>query len=57
MKYLLALIKDKEGLCALAFLLALVSIFESTLMHGLEFLQKVGVFSTATAAEKEVPHE
>jgi hypothetical protein len=57
MKTLLAVLKNKEGLCMLAFLIALASIFESTVMHGLEFLRSTGMIPAAVAAEKEPTHE
>ena len=57
MKYLLALIKSEKGLCGLAFLIAVCAMFESTVMHGLEFLQRVGVISAANATTDEAKHD
>ena len=57
MKTLIALLRSKDGLCGLAFLIAVCAIFESTIMHGLEFAQKIGLISTAAADAAEVKHE
>lgn len=51
--WLLAIIKEEKGLCAMAFLIALFAIFESTVMHGLEILERYGVIESVQAAEME----
>ena len=50
-KAFLAILKDREGLCALAFLLALFAVFEGAIVHGIEALKLAGVFGNTTITE------
>ena len=53
LKLLLYIVKSEKGLCALAFMLALLAVFEGFVFHGLEFAKDVGLFKPALAATLE----